>query len=136
MTYDSLYRLVTAATAGSTNYPAWGLSQTYDRYGNRNTQSVLSGCTGITCPTFSSTASTSTNMLPSPYAYDSGGNITYDGLNTLVYDGENRVTSATNSTTSGAYVYDGNGRRVQKCVPNCISPTTNTVYVFSGSKVI
>jgi RHS repeat-associated protein len=135
-TYDSLYRLVTASTTGSTNYPAWGLQGAYDRYGNRNTQSVLSGCTGITCPTFSSTASASTNRLPSPYTYDASGNMTYDGLNTLVYDGESHAVSATNSTTAGAYVSDGNGLRVQKCIPNCTSPTTRTVYLFSGSKVI
>jgi RHS repeat-associated protein len=136
-TYDSLYRLVTAATTGSANYPAWGLQESYDRFGNRNTQSTITGsCTGITCPTFSSTASTSTNRLPSPYTYDSNGNMTYDGVNTLVYDGESHTVSATNSTTAGAYVYDGNGLRVQKCIPNCTSPTTRTVYVFSGSKVV
>jgi RHS repeat-associated protein len=93
-------------------------------------------CTGLVCPTFSSTASTSTNKLPSPYTYDLSGNMTNDGSNTLVYDGENHVTSATNSGASGAYVYDGNGLRVQKCLPNCTSPTTNTTYLFSGSKVI
>jgi RHS repeat-associated protein len=135
-TYDSLYRLVTAATAGSTNYPAWGLKEAYDRYGNRNTQSTISGCTGITCPTFSSTASTSTNRLPSPYTYDASGNMTNDGYNTLVYDGENRAVSATNGSAAGAYVYDGNGLRVQKCLPSCNGSNPNTVYVFSGSKVI
>jgi RHS repeat-associated protein len=134
--YDSLYRLTRATTSGSSSYPAWGLSEVYDRYGNRNQQSVYSGCTGITCPTFSSTASTTTNRLPSPYTYDLGGNMTNDGSNTLVYDAENHTTSATNSSTSGAYVYDGNGLRVRKCIPNCTSPTTSTVYVFSGSKVI
>src|SRR6266403_1413050 len=64
---------------------------------------------------------------------DSSGNMTYDGLNTLVYDAENHTVSATNSSSSGTYVYDGNGLRVQKCVPNCTSPTTNVVFVYSGS---
>jgi len=59
--------------------------------------------------------------------------MTYDGLNTLVYDAENHTVSATNSSSSGTYVYDGNGLRVQKCVPNCTSPTTNVVFVYSGS---
>jgi YD repeat-containing protein len=62
--------------------------------------------------------------------------MTNDGINTLVYDAENHVTTATNSSASGAYVYDGNGLRVQKCVPNCANPTSSTVYIFSGSKVI
>jgi RHS repeat-associated protein len=134
-TYDSLYRLVSAVTGGSTNYPAWGLSETYDRYGNRSAQSIKSGCTGITCPTNSVTPSATTNRLGSPYTYDSGGNMTYDGLNALIYDAENHTTSAS-GTSAGAYVYDGNGLRVQKCLPACGGSNPNTVYVFSGSKVI
>src|SRR5579863_8502020 len=62
--------------------------------------------------------------------------MTDDGINTLVYDAENHATSATNGSSAGAYVYDGNGLRVKKCVPNCTSPTTRTAYFFSGSKVI
>ena len=135
--YDSLYRLTNASTAGSTNYPAWGLSENYDRYGNRTMQQTSSGCTGITCPTNSVTVDATTNHITgSPYAYDRGGNMTNDGSNTLVYDAENHATSATNGSNAGAYVYDGNGLRVKKCVPNCTSPTSYTVYVFSGSKVV
>ena len=134
-TYDSLYRLVTAVTNGSGNYPAWGLQETFDRYGNRNVQAIKSGCTGITCPTFSATASTATNRLPSPYTYDLSGNMTYDGSNTLVYDAENHATSSTGIGT-GAYVYDGDGLRVQKCLPICGGSNPNTVYIFSGAKII
>jgi len=135
--YDALYRLTNTSTAGSTNYPAWGLSETYDRYGNRSAQGTSSGCTGITCPMNSVTINTATNRITgSPFAYDLSGNMTNDGNNTLIYDAENRVLSATNGGSAGAYVYDGNGLRVKKCVPNCTSPTTSTVYVFAGSKVI
>ena len=75
--------------------------------------------------------------LPHNHArYDLGGNMTNDGQNTLVYDAENRAVSATNGGSAGAYVYDGNGLRVKKCVPNCTSPTSYTVYVFSGPKVV
>ncbi len=131
-TYDSLYRLTNAFTPGSTNYPAWGLSETYDRYGNRSAQSISSGCTGITCPTNSVTPDTATNRISgSPYSYDASGNMTNDGSNTLVYDGENHAVSATNGGNSGAYTYDGNGLRVIK-----VSGSTTTVYIFSGSKVI
>ncbi len=57
-------------TIGSAAYPAWGLSDTYDRHGNRTAQSISSGCTGITCPTSSLTISTSTNRVTgSPYNY-------------------------------------------------------------------
>ena len=49
--YDALYRLTRAVTTGSTNYPAWGLSEPNDRYGNRLAQSVYSdGVSPITLP--------------------------------------------------------------------------------------
>lgn len=134
-TYDALARLSTATTNGSTPYPAWGLSGTYDRYGNRTAQSIASGCTGISCPTNSVSVSATTNRITgSPYAYDSNGNMTNDGSNTLVYDAVNRVSSI--NSASNEYLYDGNGLRVKKCAPNCASPTSRTVYIFSGSKLI
>ena len=54
----------------------------------------------------------------------------------LVYDAENRVLTATNGGNAGSYSYDGNGHRVKKCLPSCTSPTSTTVYIFSGSKVV
>ena len=65
------------------------------------------------------------------YGYDANGNMTNDGVNTLVYDAENRATSSSGSLGSGTYTYDGNGLRVEK-----LSGGTTTVYVFAGSKVI
>jgi len=133
-TYDSLYRLSTAITNGSTAYPKWGLSWSYDRYGNRNAQSIISGCVApMTCPTSSVTVDTTTNRISgSPYAHDFNGNMTNDGANTLSYDGENHAVTAAGST----YAYDGNGLRVRKCAPNCTSPISSTTYIFSGTKVI
>jgi YD repeat-containing protein len=58
-----------------------------------------------------------------------------DAVNTMTYDAENRMVTSSNGSSSGAYVYDGNGLRVKKCVPNCSSATTTTRYIFSGSKV-
>src|SRR5205085_12226105 len=114
-TYDALYRLTRAVTTGSTGYPAWGLSESYDRYGNRSAQSIYSGCSGITCPTNSVTISATTNQITgAPYAYDLGGNMTNHGSNTLVYDAENRAVSANHGGASGTYTYDGNGLRVKK----------------------
>jgi RHS repeat-associated protein len=131
-TYDSLYRMTKAVMNGSSNYPAWGLSETYDRYGNRSAQSIASGCTGITCPTNSVTVSATTNQITgSPYAYDASGDMTDDGVNTLTYDGEGRAVTASGSLGSGTYTVDGNGLRVKK-----VAGSTTTVYIFSGSKVI
>jgi RHS repeat-associated protein len=126
--YDSLYRLTVATTNGSANYVKWGLSMSYDRYGNRLSQSQ----TYDAPPTNSVTVSATTNQISgSPYAYDANGNMTNDGNNTLVYDAENRLLSATNGGGSGTYAYDGNSLRVKK-----VSASTTTLYIFSGSKVV
>jgi RHS repeat-associated protein len=131
-TYDNLARLANAVTVGSTAYPKWGLQWSYDAYGSRLTQGILSGCTGLTCPTNSVTVSTSTNRITtSGYGYDANGNMTNDGQNTLTYDGENHLLTSSGSLGSGTYTYDGNGQRVKK-----VSSSTTTVYSFSGSRVI
>jgi RHS repeat-associated protein len=132
--YDALYRLSSAVTNGSASSPQWGLSWTYDRYGNRTAQSIASGCTApMSCPTNSVTVDAATNRISgSPYAYDLNGNMTNDGANALTYDAENHAVAA----AGWNYVYDGNGLRVRKCAPNCASPTSSTLYIFSGSKVI
>lgn len=100
--------------------------------------SVSSGCVApMTCPQPSFSVSTTTNrLIGTPYAYDLNGNMTNDGINTLVYDAENHMTSASSGSGAGAYIYDGGGLRVKRCLPNCSSPTTSTVYLFSGSKVV
>src|SRR5579871_341193 len=85
------------------------------------------------CPTNSVGVSATTNQInTSEYQYDASGNMTNDGFNTLVYDGENRATSATNGAASATYTYDGNGIRVQKAAHN----GTTTAYVFSRGQVI
>jgi RHS repeat-associated protein len=126
-TYDALARLSTAQTNGSTPYPQWGLSEAYDRYGNRTAQTVTAG----TGPSNSVSVSATTNRLTgSPYTYDSNGNMTADGANsTMVFDAENRLVSINNGAAT--YTYDGNSLRVKK-----VSGSTTTVYIFSGSKVI
>ncbi len=124
-TYDALYRLSTAVTTGSTSYPQWGLSWTYDRYGNRLAQTVTAGA-GV--PSNSVTVDATTNRITgAPYAYDANGNMTNDGANSLTYDAQNRAVTAAGAT----YTYDGKGLRVKK-----VSGSTTTVYIFSGSKVI
>jgi RHS repeat-associated protein len=132
-TYDSLYRLTNASTPGSANYPAWGLSETYDRYGNRTDQNQTAGSPPMNHVLI--TAATN-HISGSPYTYDLSGNMTNDGQNTLIYDGESHAVSATvTGSSSGNYTYDGKGIRV-KVVSVISGTTTTTVYVFSGSKVI
>jgi RHS repeat-associated protein len=57
--------------------------------------------------------------------------MTSDGLNTMIYDGENRIATSTQAGVTTNYSYDGNGLRVKK-----VSGSTTTAYVFSGVKVI
>ena len=126
--YDALYRLTNASTTGSTNYPAWGLSMTYDRYGNRSDETQ----TADSPPSNHVTIDAAHNRIStSGYAYDSSGNMTNDGLNTIAYDAENRAVSSSGSLGSGSYTYDGKGLRIKK-----ISGSTTTIYIFSGPKVI
>ena len=65
-------------------------------------------------------------------SYHANGNMTSDALNTLTYDGENRLATNAQAGVTSAYSYDGGGLRVKKQVGSA----TATVYVFSGAKVI
>jgi RHS repeat-associated protein len=127
-TYDALNRLSTAASQGSTNYPQWGLSWAYDRYGNRLSQTVTAG----SGPSNSVVVSTTTNHITtSGYTYDTNGNMTGDGVNTLVYDADNRAISAADGSGTASYSYNGSGFRVQKSFGG-----TTTVYIFSETSAI
>ncbi len=126
--YDALGRLKTAWTNGSASFPQWGLSWSYDRYGNRFEQMLLSG----SAPTNYLTMDPGSNrILDTGFAYDANGNMTQDGANNLVYDAANRVVSTTplGGGTTYNYVYDGAGLRVKK-------NTTATVQIYSGTKII
>ena len=127
-TYDTLARLASAVTTGSSGYAKWGLSWTYDRYGNRWTQSVTSG----TAPSNSVTVDASSNRITtSGYAYDPNGNMTNDGSNTLSYDAENRLITSSGSLGSATYTYDGNNLRVKRT-----SSGVTSVIIYSGGKYI
>jgi RHS repeat-associated protein len=133
-TYDPLQRLKTANTTGSTNYPAWGLSWTYDQYGNRTQQIVTAGSApGNPSPL---TINASTNHITSSgYGYDAAGNMTSDGNNTLTYDAEGRVISASNGGGSGSYNYSGGSVRVHQ-VSTTSSGTTTSNSIYLGSNLI
>jgi YD repeat-containing protein len=127
-TYDALKRLNSAETSGSTDYPQWGLAETYDQWNNRLSQSVTAG----SGPSSSLTFNGNNQPTGSGYGYDASGDMSYDPatLNNYAYDDDNRLTTVTGGATAG-YTYDGNGLRVQKSVSG-----TTTVYIYSGSKDI
>jgi RHS repeat-associated protein len=134
-TYDALSRLIRASTQGSTSFPQWGLSWSYDRYGNRISESVSSGCVGVTCPqnslSFSSSGGALTNRQDS-MCFDASGNLLAETpapcpSPTYTYDGENRMTGY----QTALYTVDKSGMRVKKQIGG-----SSTVYIFAGSNVL
>jgi RHS repeat-associated protein len=121
--YDGWGRLKTAQSG------QWGLSFAYDRYGNRQSESLTSG----SGPFNQVTVDPNTNhLLDAGYAYDSSGNMTADGINSLAYDAQSRLVRNTQAGVISNYSYDGNGLRVIRAVGS----GTTTVYVYSGTRVI
>jgi RHS repeat-associated protein len=113
--YDSLNRLISAATTG----PQWGLSFGYDGFGNRLNQTVTKG----SAPSNSVSVNASTNRISSSgYVYDLNGNLTTmpygAGSMTLTYDVENRVIQAVNSNGTEQYGYSPDNRRVYRKLPS------------------
>jgi RHS repeat-associated protein len=106
--YDQLNRLSTATsvTGSTTN---WGLSFSYDVYGNRTAQAVTAG----TAPAFSAAFGNNNHMVG--YSYDNNGNQlnTPDGA-TLTYDWDNRMTNWSSSGASETYHYHPAGWRTWK----------------------
>lgn len=130
-TYDALGRLSTSNTLGSASYPAWGLSETYDRYGNRTAQAVTAG-SGYNV----SLSINSANNQISGYTYDASGNITAYPSNaaTFSYDGEECNTSYVGNGSNASYTCDANHLRVKKVVTG--TNAVSTVYVRSGGNII
>ena len=82
---------------------------TYDRYGNRWSQTASSG----TSFNFSASYNAATNQInTSGYSYDAAGNMANDGINTYQYDAEGNILSVNGGGTAGQYVYDAMNRRV------------------------
>jgi RHS repeat-associated protein len=146
--YDALGRLTQAYTAGSAKYPKWDLKFAYDRYGNRLSQTVQSDTSPNLQPpppgnslSFANPGGAQTNRQDN-MCFDASGNLLTEtpanpcppSAPMYTYDGENRLVDYVSALPT--YVYDGNGLRVKKCLPNCTSPTSSTIYIFSGSRVI
>jgi RHS repeat-associated protein len=130
-TYDALGRLLTAGTTGSTAYPQWGMSETYDRYGNRSAQTATAG----TVPQPSFSINPANNQITT-FTYDAAGNIigTPPPADTYTYDHEECNTGYTGGGSTATYTCDGNGMRVEKVVTGTDAVTT--VYVRIGGQVI
>jgi len=101
-TYDALSRLATAATVG----PEWGLSFSYDGFGNRTGQTATKGA----APPSQALAYDANNRVIG-FSYDANGNtVGMPGLTGVSYDGFNRLKTA----NGDRYWYDAENRRVAK----------------------
>ena len=98
----------------------WGESYGIDAWGNLNSIASLSsaytGCAQE--PGFSTTANARNQLPLTGNAYDSAGNVItapVGGItNSYSYNADNQMLSMTGLTTTTNYVYDGDGKRVQK----------------------
>jgi RHS repeat-associated protein len=140
-TYDPLGRIASAVTNGSTNYPKWGLSWGYDRYGNRLNQTVTAGSGYSSTLSFANPGGAQTNQ-PGGMCFDASGNMLAESAcpptapPTYTYDAEDHLMTYTGTSATAGSIYDDHGHRVEKCLPNCTSPTSTTVYIFLAGKDI
>jgi RHS repeat-associated protein len=134
-TYDALGRLLTATNnKGSTQYPPWSLTETYDPYGNRPTQAA----TGNAYSQYLVISTTKNQITDPAFTYDAGGHVTNEPAPlsaTYSYDGEDCLTSYTGNGNSATYTCDGNQLRVTKKVVAGTN-TVTTVSIYSGGQVI
>jgi RHS repeat-associated protein len=137
--YDALNRLTLAdERAGAAGFtPAcqdgsgvWAEQYSYDTFGNRAVPCQSSNLSGLTWEVTSvSSYNTSTNRITG-WGYDAAGSINATPAGqSITYDAENHQTQYCGAGSSGCeqYVYDGDGRRVQKT-----GPTGTVTYVYDA----
>ena len=119
--YDGVNRLTSAAETNS----AWSQTYGYDAYGNMwmppTTNGLPAPPVGLAAPTANVYNGKNQNGNAN---YDAAGNLTTFASQNLTFDAENRLTAA----GAYSYLYDGDGRRVQK-LGSANGPTT---YVYDA----
>src|SRR5215217_1216011 len=131
--YDSLNRLTSVAEQRMSVAGGWGNWQQqfkqqygYDRYGNRTIDVAQTWGTGINNKQFAVNATTNRLAVPvgqtGVMSYDSAGNLTrdtYTGFGSRVYDAENKMTAAQDSSGAWSYYsYDADGQRLRRKINN------------------
>jgi len=149
--YDYLNRLSTMSSSSDPS-GCYGLSWTYDRYGNRTAQTETSG---TTCPQPSTPVSTSTNQLNGTgISYDNAGNMTNDSVHSYTYNALNQLTAVDSGSTSTSiytvegwranktmgsnlrdYARDRNGRVLSEMITSSSGGWDNA-YIYLGSQLV
>jgi RHS repeat-associated protein len=128
-TYDSVNRILTAASQATSGTYCWGQNISIDAWGNLN-QITASQCSA---PTLTQTSNTNNQIVG--FCYDAAGNLLDEfacpsGNHTFVYDAEGQLLY----TAGYSYLYDGDGQRVAKCTSTgqsstCPTTSTGTIYL-------
>ena len=106
--YDAMNRLTAITDTSHISGDIGSFSYTYDRWGNRLSQTATSG--SGTSP--SGAVNAATNQLTS-VSYDAAGNQEGDGIShTFTYDAEGNIIAVDNGSTA-TYVYDALNHRVK-----------------------
>ena len=103
-----------------------GFGYVYDRYANRWQQNVTAG----SGPQPQATFNGNNNRIDGD-SYDADGNLLYDGVHSYTYDAESRIVAVDGGGTA-TYVYDAEGRRVQKTTAG---GTVSYIYDIAGNQV-
>lgn len=108
--YDELNRLTSVTQTSNNTVDSGSYAYTYDRYGNRLTQTQTSGTNGVS--SYFAISLLNNNQLRSA-TYDAAGNEVNDGVShTYTYDAEGNVIQVDGGATA-QYLYDALNRRVR-----------------------
>lgn len=132
--YDVLNRL-TSAASGTGGYGSYGW--TYDKLGNRLTQTVGSATTTYTYTPGNRLATITVGGVKTTVVTNANGNITSippansSTAAAFAYNNANRLASVTGTALAANFVYDAFGRRFSKTNPS--SPSILYTYAQNGS---
>ena len=130
-TYDSLNRLIAAATSVTTRVQ-WGDSYSYDGFGNLTSKVVTKGTAPQVYPQVNS--ATNQARMSGDYGFDANGNWLGSGGNQInTWNVENQLISTGGSPSNGAptYTYDPWGKRVLQYSDARTYGAGGTLYFYS-----
>ncbi len=130
-TYDSLNRLIAAATSGTTGVQ-WGDSYSYDGFGNLTSKVVTKGTAPQVYPQVNS--ATNQARMSGDYGFDANGNwLGAGGSQINTWNVENQLIATSGSPSNGdpTYTYDPWGKRVLQYSETHTYGPGGTLYFYS-----
>ena len=129
-TYDASDRILTVCFLASCAPSApERIAWTYDKVGNRLTETRSTGTTNYTYDARDRLLSAGATS----YTYDQNGNELSAGSSTFTYDLANRLKTAIQGTTTTTYSYDADGKRLQASTGTANSAKTNFLWDVTQS---